>query len=98
MSNTNSYVCGKCGQEFNPPSHVCSVMPRNNATSTVNTGLYNHDIKAEIIAARDKWWIDRLNEEHIAIRLTDDQDEFTPGDYIAMPLERWKNLKKESGS
>jgi hypothetical protein len=29
--------------------------------------------------------------------LTDDQDEFAPGDYIAMPLERWQQLKREVG-
>ena len=58
--------------------------------------IWNEAIAARD-AARDKWFINRLNEEHIVIRLTDDQDEFTPGDYIAIPLERWQQLKREVG-
>lgn len=38
-------------------------------TSTVNTGLYSHDLKAEVIAARDKWWIDRVGEDIIEVFL-----------------------------
>jgi hypothetical protein len=64
--------------------------------SCYSLDAYNQEI-AKAIAARDKWWINRLNEEHIVIRLTDDQDEFAPGDYIAMPLERWHVLKREVG-
>jgi hypothetical protein len=61
-------------------------------------GLHNPNDKVAIaIAARDKWWIERLNEEHVVLRLTDNQMEFEPGDYIAMPLSRWQSLKKEIG-
>jgi len=47
------------------------------------------------IEARDKWWINKLNEEHVLIRLTAGQDDFAPGYYVAMPEERWKLLLKE---
>lgn len=63
MTTTNSYVCGQCGQEFNPPNHVCAPKPVTNANSTINTGLYTHDIKAEIIAARDKWWVEQMESK-----------------------------------
>ena len=75
--------CDKCGEPmYYGTSHICE-------SST--------DMVRKAIAARDKWFINRLNEEHIVIRLTDDQDEFTPGDYVAMPLERWHVLKREVG-
>ena len=41
----------------------CAPKPVTNANSTVNTGLYSHDIKAEIVAVRDKWWVAELHSK-----------------------------------
>jgi hypothetical protein len=61
MTNTNSYICSQCGQEYNPPNHICAP----NANYSVNTGLYSHDIKAEIRAANNKEWVDRMERRVI---------------------------------
>ena len=88
------YICGECMQTVkNGEKCDHKIRKYKDEMPKIKT---TKSIIAETIATRDKWWIDRLNEEHIVIRLTENQEEFSPGDYIAMSLERWQQLKKET--
>lgn len=100
MTTTNSYICSKCGQEFDPPNHVCVTRPSTNANSTVNTGLYSHDIKAEIIAARDKWWVktvDALMHEPPCYAPADEPCTELNCEVFPCTFMAWQQLKAKMG-
>jgi hypothetical protein len=98
MTTTNSYICSNCGQEFNPPNHVCTPKPVTNANSTVNTGLYSHDIKAEIVAARDKWWVVKMETDFAKALLCDYYPECeTCYRDNNCHVQRWHVFKREVG-
>lgn len=69
-----------------------SYCPPDNRFACKEKQIY--DAQVEAIAARDKWWVAKLNEELTLIRLTAGQDDFAPGYYVAMPEVRWDELKK----
>jgi hypothetical protein len=46
-----------------------------------------------MLAARDKWWIEKLQEEQDLIRISGDSVHLD-GYYVAIPEKRWKSLKQ----
>jgi hypothetical protein len=109
-ANTTSYQCAICGNLYDVSyAHVCPATPdmsvmqaleviRQSAGDiTFSKGSLIEDIKGDVRAARDKEWVEWVVIEATVISLGDEQGELASGDYVAIPVERWQQRRKEVG-
>lgn len=75
----------------------CEGCPEHECQHICGAGSDAMKVAAAQLAKADKEWLEWVVIEAEVIRLGDEQDILSNGDYIAIPVERWKAHRKEIG-